>query len=561
MNSPFARHPEDGALLRYLDGELTARQQKKVASHLEACGQCRAELDELKSTIADCLRYRQEVLAAHLPEAPLPWRDLYRDFSRIDESLATDSLLVRLMRPLVHSGAPRWTVAAGLAALVVCGVFFQLRQAPSVQAASLLTRAVTVSQNKPRPARRALRVRTARQEFTRSVGSRFAVEPATTQILVMAALFQSARFNWDDPLSAASFQAWRDQQPNKTDEITTVANPQQPAESCQQIRTTAAEGAIAEASITLCTEDLTPVAERLEFRDEEWVELSEIAESFTGNDGGAVASHVEVPVRAAEPPSRPAAFAPGSEASISDEIQVLSELNKIGADLGDPVEVKLAEGKVLVTGIGLTPGRQKEIENRLAALPHVQVRFNQPLAATVPAEAATGAGPSAGDLPRPPIQARLEKNLGGRSEFERFSAQILDLDEQAMQRVYALRKLAQTFPADSEAQLNSKDTDILRELSRKHAAVLAEKVSNIERILVPVLSNLGGTAAGVRTSGQTAWQPAAEDIYRNARRVEVLLSQMLGMTPSAVSTATIPSELLATLRDLRASLEACQHLL
>src|ERR1035438_8668718 len=132
MNSFRMRHPEEIALVRYMDGDLSAREAGKVASHLESCSQCRAEFEALQSMVAECARYRQDILAA-MSAPPAEWRDLYRDFSRIDESLAHESLLVRLARPLVHAGAPRWATAAVLAMLVVFGVLYQLRQTPSVQ--------------------------------------------------------------------------------------------------------------------------------------------------------------------------------------------------------------------------------------------------------------------------------------------------------------------------------------------------------------------------------------------------------------------------------------------
>src|SRR5271165_4428304 len=133
MNNLPARHYDED-LVRYQDGELSAGRAGRVERHLESCGRCRAELDEFRNTLAEYERYQDE-LAARMPEAPQPWRDLYRDFSRIDESLANRSLLVRLTRPLVHSGAPRWALLAGLAVLVVLLSLNQLRQAPSVQAA------------------------------------------------------------------------------------------------------------------------------------------------------------------------------------------------------------------------------------------------------------------------------------------------------------------------------------------------------------------------------------------------------------------------------------------
>ena len=564
MSNLAGRHSAERYLVRYLDGELAARKVRKLERHLETCGQCRGELEELQNTLAECARYRQDVLAAQ-PSPPQPWRDLYRDFYRIDESLANESLLVRLMRPLVHSGAPRWAIIAGLAVLICSLTFYQLRQAPSVQAATLLRKAVIASQSKP-PVPRRIRVRTSRrQEFTRLAGTQAAVvEAAETQ--PVAALFRAAHYDWVDPLSARAFAEWRDRQPQKTDEVTRETTS---SEEYTRVRTVAAEGELAAASITLRTTDFDPVEERLEFRDREWIELSEIAEPLTESAGGPGATHVEVPVRAAELPSRPAAFAPGSLASISDELQVLSALSAIGADLGDPVDVALSGGKVMVNGHeGITPQRQQAIRESVAPLPRVEVEFSEPqtTATGKTVFTADSAGTAVSPTqPRPveppPIESRLEKQLGGHGEFDRFSTQLLDLDDLAMQRVYALRRLAQKFSPEAEAQLSSTDLTTLHEMSRKHTAVLAEKLSGMEHMLVPALSSLGGTAEAVRPSVHAAWQPAAEDVYRNARQVEMLISQMLGMTPGAASTSALPSELLAALKDLEANVADCDRFL
>jgi hypothetical protein len=449
-----------------------------------------------------------------------------------------------------------------LAVLICSLTFYQLRQAPSVQAATLLRKAVIASQSKPLVPRR-IRVRTSRrQEFTRLAGTQ-AVIVAAAETQPVAALFRAAHYDWIDPLSARAFAEWRDRQPQKTDEVTTETTG---SEEYTRVRTVAAEGELASASITLRTTDFDPVEERLEFRDREWIELSEIAEPLTESAGGPGATHVEVPVRAAESPSRPAAFAPGSLASISDELQVLSALSAIGADLGDPVDVALAGGKVIVTGHeGITPKRQQAIRDSLAPLARVELEFSGAQAAALPPETAAANGSTANTAVSPieagPMQARLEKQLGGHAEFDRFSTQLLDLDDLAMQRVYALRRLAQKFSPDAEAQLSSQDLATLHEMSRKHTAVLAEKLSGMEHMLVPALSSLGGTAAGVRPSAHAAWQPAAEDVYRNGRQVEMLISQMLGMTPGAASTGALPSELLAALKDLEANVAECDRFL
>src|SRR5450432_1639334 len=93
-------HPEDGLLLRYIDGELPSRKVRQVGRHLEACWQCRTEVEGLQGTVADCMRYRKNVLEAHLPQPPNPWHDLYREFERVDAALMQASWTERLKQAL-----------------------------------------------------------------------------------------------------------------------------------------------------------------------------------------------------------------------------------------------------------------------------------------------------------------------------------------------------------------------------------------------------------------------------------------------------------------------------
>jgi hypothetical protein len=99
--------------------------------------------------------------------------------------------------------------------------------------------------------------------------------------------------------------------------------------------------------------------------------------------------------------------------------------------------------------------------------------------------------------------------------------------------------------------------DVLHDLSRKHAAELARKIASMEKILVPTLSSLGGTAVGAHPASHAAWQPATEDVLSTWNRVDKLISQMLGMTSGNAS----PSDLMSALRDLRSNVEDCQKAL
>src|SRR5688500_14213386 len=96
-------------------------------------------------------------------------------------------------------------------------------------------------------------------------------------------------------------------------------------------------------------------------------------------------------------PSRPETAPSAGSASISNELQVVAALHEIGADLGDPLEVKRSEGKVLVSGIGLPPSRQQEIQLALDSIPNVVLEFGAVPAA--PDMAATPATPAVGVRP------------------------------------------------------------------------------------------------------------------------------------------------------------------
>jgi hypothetical protein len=548
--SSVQTHPEEGLLLRYLDGEAPARKMRQVRRHMEACWECRTAAEELEGTIAACVHYRKDVLAAHLPAPPAPWADLSREFDRIDAEVAANSFSARLARWLVPTPAIRWALSGAAVVAMAAGLYYQFHETPSVQAAGLLKRAVVAAQAHPARARR-IQVRTRSARFLMS-DNRMAP--------VVAKMFDAAHYSSDDPLSARSFGEWRESLPAKQDEVRTVADPVEPGKACYEIKTIAAAGELATASLMLRTTDLQPVEGRFEFRNQEWVELTDFTEASATEGGTPATTRLEAPMRRTEP-SRSAAVPSGGSASISEELRVLAALHDLGADLGDPVEVNLADGRVLVSGIGISAERQRQIREKLGSIPGVTVQFG---AAEVGQDVPPGNPPRAvAEAPKDTrLQARLEKQLGGRVELEHFSGQMLDWTEAAMSRAYALRALAQKFPAASEAAIAPADRQVLDDLARNHAANFASRIDGLHRTLAPVLVSLGGaTAQGRPANSHSSWQSAADDAVRAGRRVEMLLSQLFGMAPETGNAQNLPSDLLAALADLRSDLEDCQKAL
>jgi hypothetical protein len=369
------RHLQDEQLLLLIDGELKSRAAGQARSHLETCWQCRVELQEIQDTVGECVRYRKNILHSHLPPPPAPWNDIYRQFNEIDASMepAFFQRFTHLLQWPVQSVA-RWAPVV-VALLVLAVILYQYRQTPSVHAAELLRKAIAADTHTGRP--RAIQIRTRDRSFNR----RSASTADAVALSSLQARFVAAKFDWEDPLSAKSYQNWRDGLATKQDQVFEESN-------AYRIRTETSAGELMSATLTLSNKDLKPIQERLEFRDSEWVEITELPDETPT---------AAAPSRAAgsfkEPAPPVAAIA---DADAGDELHAIAALHSVGADLGDPVQVSLSGGKVLVTGAGIAPGRERQIQDILGANPKVVVRFtDSPLAKTTPQRVPTDNSTSA----------------------------------------------------------------------------------------------------------------------------------------------------------------------
>jgi hypothetical protein len=526
-------HLEDEQLLRYADGETPAAAAAEILRHLEACWQCREQLVSLQNTIGECVRYRKNILRRHLPEPPAPWPDIYRGFSEIDAALQPTRFRERVARVLwTPLRALKIVATVAVALAVVCLLFYRFRQAPSVQAAELLRKAVAAGDAHPGKSR-LLRIRTKDLHLVRAAGTD---APATGSI---RALFQEAGYDWDNPLSAKSYQTWRDRLADRSDQVT-----EEPG--AYRIRTSTASGQLMVATLKIRAQDLTPIEERFEFRNREWVEISEAPENSTGPN--LIASHEPTVAHHGNAP----VLSPSTPATIGDELHVLSALHEAGADLGDPIEISRSGGEILVAGIGIAPLRQQEIQNALRSQKRVVVHFSEPASVKIEPEKEPSDDPAgAADFNR--LQARMADQIGGRVIFSQLAAQILDLSEPMMARAFALRRLAARIPITAEAELSAPDRQLLGRLLREHIAALLRQTAELDRLLTPILE---GAAAPDSRGFPQRWQPAAEELFQSVRQVDKLLAVMFGAAAGESSGEQLPFQLRSSVAQLRARLVA-----
>jgi len=542
------RHPEDHELLLYADGELPVRAAGRVRSHLEACWNCRSGLEELETTIGDCVRYRKDVLQPFLPSPPAPWLDIYQGFQRIDAA-TEPGIFTRLSKFLAPVKAHRWATAA-VALLAITALLYRFLETPDVQAAELLQKAVAAAGARTEKPRR-IEIRTSQHRLTRIAGSQAAPASSAADadaLNSLQALFVAAKYDWDDPLSARSYQAWRNQLADKRDEVT-----QEPG--AYRVRTTTGSSELVAASLTLRTPDLSPVQERFEFRGREWVEIADVSgvsvapNAVTSGIAHPAASTTENLATNAAPPASGSSMS--TPASIGDELHVFASLHQIGADLGDPIEVTRSGGTVVVGGAGIDQHLRQEIDDALGNDPHVTVRFSDsspPVAKPDRSVAPeTAVNP---DLRQ--LQARMADQVGGRGRFDELAAQVLDLSDNMMARAYALRRLAEHFPPESESGLSPADLQQLQRIRQEHAAIFRQRAADIDRLLRPMLVSVTGAPVPPSAISQTS----AEDLFQSARQVEKLLAMMFGAVPGEAWDDRLPARLLSGITDLRARSDA-----
>ena len=473
--------PDD--LQRRLHGELPPSQAAAVERHLAACAECRALADEVASA-EGLLRQYHDALKFLDPAPPRAWTDLRPRLEELETS--TDSARGR--------NYSQW-LAVAAALLLGLFLYYRMEHPARVSAAELLRKA---SEAAPAldPARR-IRIRTGRQSLVRPAILR-GIRPASED-RTLETLFASARYNWDDPLSARSYADWRDRLHDKSDRVATVTTPDDPA-GLYEIHTTTSSNALTEAVLFLRIADLHPVRELMHF-GADTVEITETGDPLTS-----------LPAVTAPVAAKPVAPPPPPSIGPAEELRVIAALHRIGADLGDPVEVARENNAVVVKGTGLTPQREAQVRDAVAEVAGTVVRFDEPGADRL----------GVVETRRVDVAAASRTELGSRLGEDTVN-RILDASEAVMARAYALRALARRFPPPVEAALPEADRRLLGSLRSEHSIALGVRLRELETNLARVVP---------RREPPTVlpppdWQAGVARLFTAAQQVDTLLNGML----------------------------------
>ena len=383
-------HPEEGALLRYADGELHAKDTARVARHLEACWDCRTRLDDLKQTIAEYVRYQRDVLEPALPRPPQPWKNLRAEFARMP---APDDSPAAWRR--IFQRRAVWLVACTLTAGT--GLLYW------------------------------------------SVG-------------------QTSR-----PVPPPVGQASRPVAP--------------PAPS------------------------------------------------------------------APAPPKAPAPRLASVSAGPEDELRVMAALDRIGADLGDPIEVARTSGQIVVTCIGLEAARMREVRSALAGLPRVAVVLSPKPNVSAPRSPLEVVG-----APQAAVRADVARQFDSPAAYERFVDGLLKSSDAMMARVHALRRLATRFPADVEAPMRPDAKALLAAIREHHETALAREVASLDSSVRSFIGPPAPALTGKRTPED--WETRTARVFSEAQQVDRMLGAVFAGSQGSAPGEASPGALAAALARL-----------
>ncbi len=337
---------------------------------------------------------------------------------------------------------PAWT---GLVAGAVLGGALLLWPRPDarLRAETLLPQIEASVSRGPSRARQGLRIRTSTATFVRP-----ALLGATDRSdRHWRERFQEAHYDWDDPLSARAFSAWRNSLKHKSEQVL-VTPASSTAAKQLTIQTTAQENLLEEASLTVDAASLLPVRARFVFAGEDWIEISVIpsmpleAEMAVLPGRTPAKSADESEARGVLPP-------PSLDRNASAELAVWLIADRLSDPRGEPIRMDIRGGnRISVTPYSLNAGQLQQLSASLQGIPGVDLHTPEtsPIAPETPPE-------------RDPV---------------------INLSEIIFSRVHLLRDLAEHFPEAVERELSLPARTELWQLRSRHASQLEREIHSLE---------------------------------------------------------------------------------
>jgi hypothetical protein len=483
-------------LVLYLDHETEQTEASVAEQHLLVCVECGERLRALQKGSAAYANYRDQVLIPSLGVPITGWAPI------------GGSLVAGPSKKRKRAGTGLWWMAAAAIAgmLATAWLYYGPSAEPSAQ--ELLTMASAIQE----PKRGSLLFTSSKYQFARPAVLKAAYSEAGLQHV--QGLFVKANYSWQDPLSAKSFVAWRREQPERHDFVTSIH--EQDGHRYYRVRTRTDTGILQSASLTLIAGTYHPIRASFEFKGEDPLEVSEQSEV----PGRSFEEAHSVPTTHSKPAE--------TAATPEDELRVLAALDTIGADVEDPIDITLDAGhhSVLVTGMGIAGTRQRQIEAALDSVPKAVLRFSDGQRLRGEPDAAPQPDASAKDA-NLLFRDKLEALVGGPRQLQAITDSALESSNALFAQSHSLLVLAREFPSPVEAALSGGGAKTLVSLRQRRVGAMEYGLRRLKENLTPRLTEGEPAGRSMQSSKLVSWQSGSEKLFEATRNLDRLLSRLL----------------------------------
>jgi hypothetical protein len=375
-------------------GKLSLLEKFAVKRHLAACWQCRARRQDLEGWRADQMpemyhtartRIRGEL---HLPDAPRRafLQQLGREFENTAPQTRWAFRLPKISLPKLPSMNPTLATCLILSLATAVSFFAWWQQRiPNISSNALLVRAERWDASSLSPAGgvvyQTVQITTPQQTMKRSIyrDVERKRQPNRVKLAITDEQLKNqlagAGLDWNEPLSASSYQSWHDRQHVREDAIVRTGH------HLLTLTTTVPEGSVSEQSLTVRETDFHPVERKIAFRDSGTIEIAELNYKilpWSSVDAGLFEPLASTATTEIAGPSRILAFPHVPERLTEgqlDETELSARLalNNLHADTGEQIEIVRTNQKVEVEGLVETNERKRELQTQLAVVPHLTV--------------------------------------------------------------------------------------------------------------------------------------------------------------------------------------------
>lgn len=572
-------HPGAATLLLHLEGELDGREAAEISRHLQDCWECRSHSERLQRGVYTYMNYRNDVLLPSVPPRPSTRSQFYTRLNGAVASTEVRSILDRVLRLLastrlkLESARAGWIAATISTAAMISLYLLTVAHPPTLNAAEVLHRAILAERTARSSIRqvvhRRIRIRRGDRIVERdiySAGSRVAMNMAQVDPELNRA-FGEANIDWSHPLSAERFSAWRAALPEEQDKITETAD------GIILDTTPSIEGPIRCASLTLRQSDWRAVAERVEFRSEPPLEITEIA--YEIRNASPTETSVEETVSkhiSNASPNKMVAKHP-TEGELEDAETLLREVaHRLGADVEEMPNIRREQGTIRFSASARNPQRRAEILAALRDLPLVRLDVGDPehplMAENAPKPAGSPTVPGAIYTTNPPLVKALADHLGSMNQATEYIGNLRDAYLRVLVQASALRELADRYSPRSIEPLSPESRTRVVTMAADHIAAIRQRSDEYLRLLTPVLDEMSRKQTfalqpddrSEQSNPCVDWQAFAPAFVKNIRNLQTSFRRLFVVDetdePVNLSVDALLRQSFASQSALRSQLES-----